>query len=446
MRERAAELVDLDLGPPSIDDIRARLRGEVNQERLTSIDRALLRDADAAGLVAAKGRDAFEQTIRTGRLRRLERFGLARPVAAGRWRLAPDLADTLKHMGERGDIIRTMQRAFAAQGKAPALADQIIYDAQAPGVRPLVGRLLERGLADELDDRHYLILEGADGRSHYVDIGGGEGVEPQVRAAIIRIAPVSAGIREVDRTVAEVAAANGGRYTIDVHLRHDPGATHAFAESHVRRLEAMRRLTGGATREPDGSWIIAPDHLDRAAAFEARRAKDRPVIVETLSAQPLEKLVGAEAATWLDRELVALDPEPLRDAGFGQEARHALAQRRQWLLEEGLAVDRDGTTTYRPGMIDALRRRELLRVAGQLSDELGLPFVEPSPGARIAGRLRGPVDLMSGRFALIENSREFMLAPWRPVLERYVGQSLTGVQRPDGISWTFGRERGPSVS
>ena len=98
----------------------------------------------------------------------------------------------------------------------------------------------------------------------------------------MRIAPFATGIRDVDRTVADVAAANAGRYDIDVHLRHDPSAPDAFAETHVRRLEAMRRLTGSVTREVDGTWIIAPDHLDRAAVYEAARAKDRPVAVETL--------------------------------------------------------------------------------------------------------------------------------------------------------------------
>ena len=35
----------------------------------------------------------------------------------------------------------------------------------------LVGRVVARGLSDELNDRHYLIVDGVDGRAHYVDIG-----------------------------------------------------------------------------------------------------------------------------------------------------------------------------------------------------------------------------------------------------------------------------------
>ena len=105
MRERAAELVDLDLGPRTTDAIQDKLRGEVDQERLTSIDRTLLRDADAGRLVSSGASDAFDQTVRMGRLRKLERLGLAVQMAASTWRLAPDLGDTLKRMGERGDIM-----------------------------------------------------------------------------------------------------------------------------------------------------------------------------------------------------------------------------------------------------------------------------------------------------------------------------------------------------
>jgi type IV secretory pathway VirD2 relaxase len=447
MRERAAELVDLDLGPRTTDAIRDKLRGEVDQERLTSIDRNLLRDADAGRLVSSGGSDAFDQTVRMGRLRKLERLGLAKQMGASTWRLAPDLADTLKRMGERGDIIRTMQRAFTARGQAPALADQAIYDPTAADVRPLVGRVIERGLLDELNDRHYLLVEATDGRTHYVEIGRGENVEPHAKGAIVRIEPVSVGVREADHTVAAVAGANGGRYDVDAHLRHDPSATEAFAETHVRRLEAMRRMTGGVTRETDGTWIIAPDHLDRAAAYEAARANDRPVAVETLSPQPLEKLVGAEAATWLDRELVAADPAPLRDAGFGHDARDAQARRRQWLIAQGFADETDGRIAYRVGVIAALQRRELLRVGAQLSREMGMPFAETEPGSNVNGIYRRPIDTMSGRFALVEKSREFTLVPWRPVLDRHVGKSVSGIMRGDGISWSFGRGRGgPSIS
>src|SRR3546814_10667595 len=61
LRERASELVDLDLGPRTDYAIEQRLRAEVEQERLTSIDRAMLREADKDILVSSNARGAFDQ-------------------------------------------------------------------------------------------------------------------------------------------------------------------------------------------------------------------------------------------------------------------------------------------------------------------------------------------------------------------------------------------------
>src|SRR3546814_2083404 len=82
-------------------------------------------------------------------------------------------------------------------------------------------------------------------------------------------------------------------------------------------------------------------HVDRAAAYEARRHRDQPVEVETLSARPLDQLRDADAATWVDRELASQSPLPIRDAGFGRDVRAAMAGRQQWLVEQQLA-DADG--------------------------------------------------------------------------------------------------------
>ncbi len=57
-------------------------------------------------------------------------------------------------------------------------ADFAVYDPLAPDVRQLVGRVVARGLSDEMDDRHYPVLDGVDGQMHYVNIGRGDAVEP----------------------------------------------------------------------------------------------------------------------------------------------------------------------------------------------------------------------------------------------------------------------------
>src|SRR3546814_15207377 len=97
-------------------------------------------------------------------------MGLAKEIGRGACRLADGLEETLRRMGERGDIIRTMQRAFAGRGDAPAPADRVLYDPSVSGARGLVGRVVERGLSDELRYRHSLLAAATDGRPHYFTI------------------------------------------------------------------------------------------------------------------------------------------------------------------------------------------------------------------------------------------------------------------------------------
>jgi type IV secretory pathway VirD2 relaxase len=443
MRERLAGLVSLDLGPRTDIEIERRLRMEVQAERFTSIDRRLLRDAGPSRTLHAGSRTLDEYSLRIGRLRKLAALGLADELDGGRWRLADTLELTLRRLSERGDIIRTMQRALTAAGVERAAAEQVIHP---PDAAPSVtGRIIARGLADELSDRHYLIVDGVDGRSHYVEVGRGDAVEPLADGAIVRLTPRIVVASETDRRIADIAAANRGRYGMDLHRAADRGASAAFAQSHVRRLEAIRRRIGGVERAPDGTWSIPPDFLERAQAYEALRARDAPVEIEPLSPFPLERLAAHDGATWLDRELVS-SARGARDAGFGREVGSALALRRAWLLDQGLASLDGERLAYRPDLIAMLERRELRRVAAAIARETGLDFLPAHDGTRVEGVVRRRVDLASGRFAMIDNGREFALVPWKPVLERAIGRQVSGVARSrGGISWSFVRARGPQL-
>jgi type IV secretory pathway VirD2 relaxase len=442
-RERAAELVTLDLGPRTTQEIEERLRHDVDQERLTAIDRRLLRRMDADRLVTAADRDPFQQSLAVGRLRKLVVMGLAEDIGAGRYQIADGLEETLRRMGERGDIIRTMQRELTARRLERSGGDLVV----APQVsEPILGQVVHRGFTDELKDRHYLIVDGVDGRAHYVDIGRDDGTEPTPESAMVRVHPRAVEIRDADRTVAAVAAAHEGRYSIDLHLRHDPTATEAFAETHVRRLEAMRRAGTGIERDAAGSWTIGADHLARAEAYEAAQVRDRPVTVEVVARSPIEQLARANAATWLDHELASGAPTPVRDSGFGSEVRGALAARRQWLIEQQLAEGDGAQVRMRANALLMLQRRELLREGARLSGELGKTFTESQSGDAIDGKLTRKIELVSGKFALVEKGRDFTLVPWRPALEKQIGNQVGGVMRGDGVNWRFGRGRsGPEV-
>jgi type IV secretory pathway VirD2 relaxase len=438
LRQRAVDLVNLDLGPRTDREIlRANLR-EIEQERFTGIDRRLLRAVNAEGLVSPHHRDGVEQSLRAGRLATLARMGLAIEEQRGRWRLAENLEPTLRAMGRRGDIIAMLDREVRSRSLAVSPMDYAVYDPADGQAEPIVGQVLTRGLSDEETDREYLIVEGIDGRSHYVEISEGGAADMSIRdGAIIRISPTPVEARDVDRTVAEIAARNGGRYSEEIHLLDDPPASERFVQAHVRRLEALRRGKAGVERGADGSWTIAPDHVARALHYERARAAREPVRVDILSALRLEEMPNHDGITWLDEDTSLVERGRL-GGGFGAKVTAALRQRQQWLVKQGLAEQ--------PEMLEKLRARELQRVARQLSRELGLGYAEAAPGDPIEGIYRRPVQVGSTRMALIENSREFTLVPWRPVLERRIGREVSGVMRGRDVSWTFGRERsGPEI-
>jgi type IV secretory pathway VirD2 relaxase len=173
-RDRAAERVTVELGPRSEHEIRTALEKEVEAERWTSLDRGLRDVADDGGGVAdlrPGGDDDPEmRRLMLGRAAKLERLGLAEQVGPAQWTLKPGIEPALRDLGIRGDIIKTMHRAMSGAmsgaDREPDVAGFAIH-ADAPA-DPVLGRLVQRGLDDELKGSAYAIVEGVDGRTHHL--------------------------------------------------------------------------------------------------------------------------------------------------------------------------------------------------------------------------------------------------------------------------------------
>jgi type IV secretory pathway VirD2 relaxase len=443
IRARASELITRELGPESELDALRKLENEVGAERFTRLDRAILREVDEETfrLVARPQRDPRQHAMRMGRLRTLKQMGLAEETAPGVWRVMPEMEPTLRRMGERGDIIKTMHRDLAAAGIHRAAADHVIFDGQAGAAR-VIGRLVSEGFSDELHDRRYVIVDGIDGRTHYADLGVRQVTdEPLIRNTIVEVRARDVSPRNVDRTIAEIAHRNNGVYSTELHLEFDPKASGEYIQAHARRLEAMRRQ-GLVERSASEDWSVGADHLERATRFEAAQQSRNPVRITVLSWQSLDELPGASGATWLDRQLVARSPEVIASIGPESEFEGALRLRRQWLLKQDLVREQSGRIAYARDLLQTLERRELADVAVRMTRETGLDYTETRPGDRVAGTYRRMLTLSSGRFALIERARDFSLVPWRPVLDRAKGQAVTGVVGGEGISWSIGIKRG----
>ncbi len=169
VRGRAEERATLELGPRSERDILAARQREADADRWTSLDQQLRDRADAlTGTVDLRpgGDDEDTRRLLCGRIDKLERLGLAQEQAPGRWTISADAEQTLRNLSIRTDIIRTMHRAMSQDGGTPDVGAFALHGA-APS-DPIIGRLVERGLHDELEGTAYAVIDGADGRTHHV--------------------------------------------------------------------------------------------------------------------------------------------------------------------------------------------------------------------------------------------------------------------------------------
>ena len=170
LRFRAEERVTLELGPRTELDIRTALEREVDAERWTSLDRQLERlGQDTAGLVDLRpGGDADPEMRRLllGRAAKLEQLGLAAREGPAVWALEPGAETTLRDLSLRNDIIKTMHNAVSRDGGRFDVSVLALH--QAVPSEPVIGRLVERGLHDELTGSAYAIVDGVDGRTHHL--------------------------------------------------------------------------------------------------------------------------------------------------------------------------------------------------------------------------------------------------------------------------------------
>ncbi|TXG85085.1 MAG: DUF3363 domain-containing protein [Sphingomonadales bacterium] len=388
-------------------------------------------------------RGRSDRTLRLRRLGKLGDMGLATEHAPGVWELSDRLEPTLRQMGERGDIIRTMQQAHLAEGAERDPMSFQIHDA-APAT-PITGRVIDKHLSDELGDSLTLLVDGIDGRTHHVSGIDSARLGDARIGSIIEIGPPDSAGRPSDRAIAGMA--EDGVYRPSRHLEqarfdgHVPNSDHqGFVDAHVRRLEALRRA-GIAERIDADQWRIPDDFEARAAAHDAGR--NGRANIRILSTFDLERQIGSDGATWLDRRLLRADGSDLSPAGFGEQVREAMERRRERHIEHGDAARQpDGRIAYRRNLVATLQEREVARAGEELAAKKSLPFRMAADGETVTGAFTGTAQLSSGKFAIVEKSHEFTLVPWRPVIDRQLGREVMGIVQGGSVSWQLGRQRG----
>ncbi len=294
LRSRAEDLVALELGPKPEHEIRNALELEVTAERWTRLDREIRTRADDLGLIdlrpEAKGpNDPELRRLMIGRLQHLRKLGLASEAGAGEWMLGLGAERTLRDLGTRGDIIKTMHRAFSERGQDRGFSDFTV-DGGAAGA-PIVGRLVEKGLHDELTGEAYAVIDGTDGRAHHVRFRGLDAFEH---------APSEGGIVEVRR----LGGPDDPRPTLVLANRSDldlanqitaPGAT--WLDHRLVEREAMPLTMGGFGREAREAMEARAEYLadEGLAKRQGQRVVLQRNLLATLRRRELDA-VGAKLA------------------------------------------------------------------------------------------------------------------------------------------------------
>jgi len=302
MRARAAHLATLELGPRSDLEIRRDLDAQVEADRWTKLDRALAREAvQHDGVIdlrpgAGARSDGYARTAMVGRMHKLERLRLAEPLGPARWHLPEDAEPIMRALGERSDIIKRIHRGLADQRIERTVAEFALDGADA--TQPIIGRLVARGLDDELKGTAYAVIDGVDGRAHHVRLADLDAATDAAPGSIVELRRFedSAGRQRVALAVRsdlpiEAQVQAGGATWLDRQLviREPASLSSGGFGSEVRDAMDARveHLAGqGLVRRQGQRVIFARDLLDTLRRRELETAAARIAESADLPYQP----------------------------------------------------------------------------------------------------------------------------------------------------------------
>ncbi len=329
MRARAQDLVTQELGPRADLDIHRAVERQVEAEGWTQLDRQLVRDQREAGVIdvahnADGGPDAF-LPLKVGRLRKLEALGLADEIGPGQWVIDEKAEATLRALGERGDIIKRMHRALTAQGIERGTASYVLAGESLAA--PIIGRLIDRGLDDELKGTAYAVVDGVDGRTHHIRLPDLDAASDGASGAIVELRRFEDG-----RGQQRVALAVRSDLAIEQQVTAS-GATWLDRQALSRAPTSLSE--GGFGAEVCEAMDRRADHLVREGLAErqGQRVTFARDLIETMRRREVDTL----------GEKIAVESGlPFRRSGNGEyvsgtyRRRMALASGRFAMLDDGL--------------------------------------------------------------------------------------------------------------
>ena len=441
-RQRAENLITLELGPQTEYELETKLNHEIKLERFTRLDREILQfyKNNQSELPDYRlGSDPRRQ-VYLRRLKVLEQLGLAHQEENQFWTLSPRMKPVLQDLEKRSDAMALIQKDLRTLRLNRSSNEVRIIDPKETD-NHVIGKVLKHGLVDELKDQNYVLVDGIDGYIHYANIGVLKDIELPDPGMIIKLSSLSGEARIIDHNIHHIASQNDGIYSFENHQTFDGNALKEFIKTHDRRLEALRRK-GLVERTQNGSWNIGQDYLEKAKKYEQAIIRQQPLTITVRSYLPLDHLSSYVGPTWLDQIISKHDNMSFSNVHFGKQVLAALNDRQVWLAAQGYGKFKNDEFIPKREFMKNLQQLKLRSTGTELSKELNLNFVETKIGQKIEGIYKRPVLLALNKYALIERGHDITLVPWRPVLERVRGKVVSGIMRPHSVSWDITQKRG----
>ena len=489
IRGRLEEELTRELGWKSELAIQQEMKRDVDAMRVTTADRHIengieklnntidLRAGSAASTFPANS--SMNRHILIGRMKHLEKMGLAQSKYEGLWRVDKDAFNTLGQIEQREQLTKEIHGAMERANIARPIRlhdGRESYDGSLSNHR-VIGRVIAKTLGrDEGMDadarsggKVRFIIDGTDGYISTVETGmdtrAGEAAKV---GSIIEVSPPS--LRTVDRSIRDIAKGtdyqgnrnNGDVGMFDIHMSagngwRDPSKRQlaAHLRSHELRLATLTKagVVTVTMKGKDGDpiqWRVPDDFENQAIALDLKQG--RASGVKLLSRLDLNAQLASPGATWLDRSQVSWGRGDfagisVKSSAFAKELDAAFQQRRTWLIERGYAEqsqnEQKTSIIYKRGYVKALEAEGFNSATEKLESMTGKAHVAAQSGRLIEGTVSQKYELPHGPHAMIETQRAFYLVPWESTHAQKWGKRVKGrVLSGGGIDWDTGRTRG----
>lgn len=440
IRNRAIEIATMELGLRTESELEMQLKKEITAERYTGLDYKIEQIAGISpdhhtvdlGEYPENQFERNNQLRLTSRLETLESLGLAEHTAYRTWELSRGWQDTLRELGKRNDIINTMHRKINGDPSKYRIINDRTESMK------IEGRLSSKGLSNELYDKYYLIVEGTDGASYYVNAHRGMKVDELREGSIVSLSvEKDKWLKSSDYRIDKFARNHQGIYSPKLHLseigqdtievtgrdektgkpRRVKIAPKDFVKSHGRRLYKLRTY-GLAEKLDDDRWRIDKNLIDELKKRDLERPLKR-VGVREISSINIEDQAIYRGRAWIDRYAQDPDAIGLSYTGFGSEVR-LQAKIRQRFFQE-LGIQKAGEA-----LKSKLDQIEYDDTVNRLKGQKRMVFKRMHALIRFRGEMSCK-PLKSGKsYAIVTDSRskEFTMVPWKKRYENVVGSEI----------------------